>query len=838
MRQLLPFLFFCFTGLLNAQCPNGNYTVHNSVYATGFITQYPNCTVLPGSIIVQTSASTQNILYNFNGFQNLTAINGSIIIDYDLQMTSLDGLENLTSIGGDLIIKNTNISDISALSNLTYVGGNIEIGGNQITSLAALNNLEYIGGDFKFGDGGYMSQLGLDLNLAVIPGDLMIGTALCTNYNGLNSITTVGGNLHIYGQHLTDLSGFANIETIGESLVIESMPPQLTSTSSFSSLTSIGGVLSLLDVAFLNLNGFSNLNQLGGLSLNQCYALNSISALQGLTSIGGNVNIQETKLTNLNGLQNVNSIAGQLHIYDNTLLSNISALEHINPSSITELLIYVNPLLQVCNLPNICYYLENDGDVFHLSNNAEGCDSQEQVELACNNTYKNALTGTVKLGTGDSCTNTPIYLSDIKVNATSEDMLHSYTTFTNLGGNYKIFVPQGVYNSHIEEDFPFFTPIVPNFTTTFTGVGGTTTNNFCLLAEQPIDDVKVMLFPISESRPGFNTSYRIIYQNMGTVVKSGSISFQYDAIRGTFVSSSPSAVTNNQGTITWSYNNLNPFERRYITIVLNNLPPPVTNNGEINTIVASAYPLTDDHSEDNIATLNQELIGSFDPNDKEVMEGNEVLIDNADEYLTYKIRFQNTGTASAINVRIEDDLDTKLDWSTFIPVASSTGTNSSYRVELNDGKMIVYFNNINLPAQVNNDLGSNGFFVYKIKPRSNVALGDVISNTAAIVFDFNTPVITNTVTTTFVQQLSTDGNKKFNNFKVYPNPVSDVLYFEAPDTTIVAIDVYGILGQAVIAEKNKNGLRQIDISSLSQGVYQCKFTDSEGNTEVRKVIVK
>lgn len=839
MKKLLLFLFFCYSGLIKAQCPNNNYTVYNSVYATSFATQYPNCTILPGSIIVQTSANTQNILYNFNGFQNLTAVNGSIIIDYDLQMNSLYGLENLTSIGGDLIIKGTHISDISALSNLTYVGGNIEIMGNQINSLAALNNLEYIGGDFKIGDNGYMSNLGLDLNVAVIPGDLIIDGALCNNYNGLNSITTVGGDLNIYGVNLTDLSGFANIQTVGESLRIYATSPQLTSTSSFSSLTSIGGELSLNAVAFTNLNGFANLTQLGGLDLTSCNQLTSISALQGLNTIGGNMNIQNTKLTTLNGLQNVNSIAGQLHISENTLLSDISALEHINPSSITQLLLYINPLLSICHLPNICYYLENGGDVFYISYNAEGCNSQAQVQLACNTSYKNTLTGTVKMGTGTtSCTSGAISLPDIKVNATSEDMLHNYTTFTNYGGSYKIFVPQGIYNSQIEENFPFFTPIVPNFTTTFTGVGSSTSNNFCLLAEQVVDDVKIMLFPISESRPGFNTSYRIIYQNMGTSAKTGSVSFQYDATRGTFVSTNLTAVTNNQGLITWNYNNLNPFEKRYITVVLNNIPPPVTNNDEINTFVASIYPLTDDHSENNIATLNQVLVGSFDPNDKKVMEGSEVLINNASDFLTYKIRFQNMGSASAINVRIEDQLDSKLDWNTFVPVATSTGFNSNYRVELIDGNMIVYFNNINLPAQVNNDLGSNGFFVYKIKPKSNVALGDAISNTASIIFDFNTPVITNTVTTTFVQQLSINNTKTFSNFKVYPNPVNDILHFEAFDTVIVSIEIYGIVGQLVANEKNNKGLENVDISWLSVGVYYCKFTDSYGNTEVRKVIVK
>jgi len=58
-----------------------------------------------------------------------------------------------------------------------------------------------------------------------------------------------------------------------------------------------------------------------------------------------------------------------------------------------------------------------------------------------------------------------------------------------------------------------------------------------------------------------------------------------------------------------------------------------------------------------------------------VLQGQEVFIEDADKYLNYIIRFQNRGTVSAINVRIEHMLDDKLDWKTMqLESLSHSGT--------------------------------------------------------------------------------------------------------------------------------------------------------------------
>ena len=53
-----------------------------------------------------------------------------------------------------------------------------------------------------------------------------------------------------------------------------------------------------------------------------------------------------------------------------------------------------------------------------------------------------------------------------------------------------------------------------------------------------------------------------------------------------------------------------------------------------------------------------------------------------------------------------------------------------------------------LPDSNVNEPASHGFIKYSIKKYNTVGIGSVIKNTAYIYFDFNAPVVTNTVVNT------------------------------------------------------------------------------------------
>ena len=71
-----------------------------------------------------------------------------------------------------------------------------------------------------------------------------------------------------------------------------------------------------------------------------------------------------------------------------------------------------------------------------------------------------------------------------------------------------------------------------------------------------------------------------------------------------------------------------------------------------------------------------------------------------------------------------------------------------YKVSIKDGKYITWqFNDIKLLDSSHSEPLSHGYITYSIKPKLPVGIGDVITNTAAIYFDYNPPIITNTTST-------------------------------------------------------------------------------------------
>lgn len=139
---------------------------------------------------------------------------------------------------------------------------------------------------------------------------------------------------------------------------------------------------------------------------------------------------------------------------------------------------------------------------------------------------------------------------------------------------------------------------------------------------------------------------------------------------------------------------------------------------------------------------------SYDPNDKQAEPAG--LTDahyiGGDESIEYLVRFQNTGNAVAFDVRIEDEIDLSVfDFSTFEPVGAS---HSYSTVVYPDGMVHFVFNDIMLPDSTTDEPGSHGWVRYRITPISDLTAGTTLNNTAAIYFDDNEPVITNTYTHT------------------------------------------------------------------------------------------
>ncbi|RYZ17289.1 MAG: hypothetical protein EOP49_50800, partial [Sphingobacteriales bacterium] len=300
---------------------------------------------------------------------------------------------------------------------------------------------------------------------------------------------------------------------------------------------------------------------------------------------------------------------------------------------------------------------------------------------------------------------------------------------------------------------------------------------FCLSATQQVNDLNVRLLPINESRPGFASNYQLVVQNMGTATTAAQVTIQYDSQFQTYASANPEPSTTGSNLLTFAIPEIHPFELQYVNVTFQNAAPPVLIGGEALTLTASISPDVNDATPlDNSFNLVQPVVNSYDPNDKQVLQGSQVHIDQAGEYLDYIIRFQNTGSASAVNVRIADALHANLDWNTFSPVSSS----HNYRLAITENNQVSFiFDNINLPHESENEAASHGFVAYKIKPVQTVEVGDVVSGNASIFFDYNAPIITNSASTTFVESLGVAESGVFESLSIYPNPAKDILRIQA-----------------------------------------------------------
>ena len=140
----------------------------------------------------------------------------------------------------------------------------------------------------------------------------------------------------------------------------------------------------------------------------------------------------------------------------------------------------------------------------------------------------------------------------------------------------------------------------------------------------------------------------------------------------------------------------------------------------------------------------QENVGSYDPNDKAAYPKGyfDQHYIGAEDELEYHIRFQNTGTDTAFTVVLKDTLSEYLD-----PTSIRLGSSShDYSTELlGNGILKFTFDNIMLPDSAANLVESNGYIKFTIRQKEGNLPGTVIENSAGIYFDFNAPVITNTV---------------------------------------------------------------------------------------------
>ncbi|MEM6342251.1 MAG: FG-GAP-like repeat-containing protein [Bacteroidota bacterium] len=377
-----------------------------------------------------------------------------------------------------------------------------------------------------------------------------------------------------------------------------------------------------------------------------------------------------------------------------------------------------------------------------------------------------------------------------------------------------------------------------------TQLTGQSSNSSIIMPNQPGCDYPDLNLNLSSTvlRLGFRNTYAISYYNNGSEAAYDvdlRVVFDNDIVP--LSADLPWDIVEAHDSTTsyiWQIDSILPYKGNTIMLI-----DSVSVNGTIGDMTKTLGYFEGSNNDcdptDNTVQDFNEIVGAIDPNDILVYPEGSIL---ATDTLTYKIRFQNIGTAPAQNVLVLDTLSPYLDPSTLEILAHS----HDYKMVLDEHGVIHFkFDYIFLPDSNSNEPESHGFIQYKITPKASTPRGTKILNRAAIRFDFSEWLITNTVSNTIenVRELATENQLKV---LVSPNPVEEVatlrLVSKTDPSVWVMIDSYKIYSSNGVQVSQVESIEQAEVQitrgNWAPGVYIIQLRDENGFEHSGKFVLK
>ncbi|MFC0777402.1 T9SS type A sorting domain-containing protein [Flavobacterium sp. HJSW_4] len=713
---------------------------------------------------------------------------------------SINGAVNLTEIGAtNNKLSVLNLQGLTALKKL-YCGGN-QLATLDVTSLINLEGLEC----------GSNQMTSLKVN------GLTKLYSLSCNYNKLLQL---------------DLSGLNNLA------YLQCYSNQLMSLNVSGSANLIELYCDGNAISSLNLNGLEKLEYVN-CSINQLQYLNinGLPKLKAFRCI--NNKITALDLAQLPSLTKLECSYNQLKMLD---VSDLGKLEELNCSNNGLNFLYIrNGSNEAKNLnfsenPNLLYVCADESQlpqVQSLLNDYGYTNCSVNAYCSFNPVGQYFIvSGDNKIDADNNgCDTQDLSLPNLKLNISNGTDTSSYIA---NGNNYSIALPAGTHSITPVLENPTYFLITPSvINVDFPAQTSPLNQKFCITPNGTHSDVEVAVLPIDPARPGFNASYKLIYKNKGNVAQSGTVNLTFDDSVLDVILASPATSSQATNNLLWNFGNLRPYESKEIILTVKVNSPtstPAVNNGDILKFTAVISSQDNDETPlDNTFSLNQTVVGSYDPNDKTCLEGSVITSKLIGEYVHYMIRFENTGTYMAQNIVVKDMIDlSKFHISSLITTSSS----HSFITKISEGNKVEFiFEGINLPFD---DANNDGYIAFKIKTKSTLQVGDTFTNDANIYFDYNFPILTNKATSTFKSVLSTEDFNFSRYLSLYPNPANQLLNISQNESIeINSFEIYDILGQLVIAIPNAKTTSNIDISNLRTGNYFIKVKSDKGSSSMK-----
>jgi len=420
------FIFLFLSSALYAQtCLSEGIVFTTQSQVDSFTFNYPGCTTIEGSVFINGSDITHidslytiqviedslGIYYSFlvdlSGLENLTSIGDYVGFFYNNSLESVEALSGASQLSGlTFIFQNQSLLSYQGLAGIIETSESILLANNSVSSLGLLDidsiqghfsiqnhtvlgslsgiqNLKYVGGSFGLNNNPQLFTLeGLN-DLDYIGGSFSISGIQISNLDPLESLNSVGA-LYLSATNLTDLSGLSNTSIHGGSL-------QLVNNEFLVSLEGLGNPNILFGLGIHNnplLSDLTGLNQLDTVSyffqLDNNPSLENFLGLENLKYVGGDFGISNcNSILDLTGLDSIEFVGGSLSFHNNLLLSDISALDSLDINSVDGLYLSGNSNLSYCTNYMVCNYLQAFSGLSSIYNNAQGCNSVEEVTYYC-----------------------------------------------------------------------------------------------------------------------------------------------------------------------------------------------------------------------------------------------------------------------------------------------------------------------------------------------------------------------------------------------------------------------------------------------------------------------
>ncbi len=373
-------------------------------------------------------------------------------------------------------------------------------------------------------------------------------------------------------------------------------------------------------------------------------------------------------------------------------------------------------------------------------------------------------------------------------------------------------------------NLPEYYTISPSSVTPIIPLGGYKQNvNFGVVPQPDMIDLEIKIWQSEPVLVGQTGKFVVEYKNVGTVCTQGA-AFEIElneSLTITNIDMADVIITGNTATIS-SSENICPYQSQDFEISF--IANSGLSNGDVLhsdvSITGLAFGLIEQSFSNNSATLQSAVTNDTDLNFKTVRTDTITSwFVISDEPIDYLIRFQNTSPESIQQMHIVDALDENLDLSTF----KIESVSHPMLIEQEGNLFTFTFNDIALPASANDEEGSRGFLRYSAQPKSTIAAGAIIENTASLFFGALPGMQVNMVTTILIE--STGLDKYDFNASVYPNPASTQIEVLAPaNAKIAAVVVYDISGKRIESFHTGNSERFIiDVSVYDAGAYILRF---------------